>query len=673
MSGKSTRRRGAQCCVAAFALLCLQGTAAAGTRQVSVPLNVPIPYLEAEASRLLDFDEDGRGELRGDACNFLELSDLSIDPQRTEVDADVLRMDIAVVAHGGARLFGSCRGPAPLAGRVVLDLAPRAAPEGDAVVFAAQGVEFRAANGEKSLLTTPSRKLADALLVPRLQDLRVDVRESLQGIDALVEQFLAPESEDAQALAMGTQLADVGMGDDSLRVQLAFELAEREAVTGTPAPAEDRSTAPVPMLKEQDTEAWRRLEDALDGFATVIVRFLAQRIDDRDVQLELLALLLDLRLEIAALLAPDTPPEDFGVQDVALIVPDDPAAAETTAAPADEGEDEEDPLRRLFLDTWTRLAAILASAPSITGDNADDMLRSASFLAAGDALRLVDELGPAFGIEISRDGLLRLAGMLMAGEVPARLTPLPLAEDRVLQELFGFSAALNSAPQARSPENESLGWLQQLSPIPVAHADEPDPATLLRELFPSSDNLDLYLGVVARLIDETLSSFWEGSRLSPEQQVLFEPLVRATAWKETCWRHYLPADADALDSGAPRVIRSGVGAVGMMQIVGRVWRSLFDLERLERDVSYNLAAGIDILEHYFVDYALRRGEDEYPGGSDNLVRATYAAYNGGPSKLGRYRREDVSSRARSVDELFYRQYLTMRDTPWPRESRCYLR
>ncbi|MEO1081486.1 MAG: transglycosylase SLT domain-containing protein [Pseudomonadota bacterium] len=660
------RRSGAVCCAA---LLCLHASAAPDSQRVSVPLNVPVPYLEAQAASLLDFDEEGRGELRGDTCNYLELSDLSLTPRGAEEES-VLRVDVAVIAHGGARLFGACRGPAALAGRVVLDLVPRAAPEGDAVVFAARGVEFRAENGEKNLLTAPSRKLADALLVPRLQNLRVDVGESLQGIDALMEQFLARESEAGPSLAEGTQLAAVGIEDEFLRVQLALELAAREAVVR--GKGEDGETAaPMPALDRQDADAWRRLEDALDGFATVVVTFLAQRVEDRDVQLELLALLLDLRFEIAAMLAADYSVGSVGLADVADTLSGDPTDGEAMGAAGADHDD--DPLRRLFLDTWTRLAAILVRAPIPTGDNADDLLRSASFLAAGDALRLVDELGPAFGIEISRDGLLRLAGMLMAGDVPPRLTPLPLAEDRVLQGLFGFSAANRTTLPVAPLTEPPLAWLRRLSPIAVARASEPDPAMLLRELFPSSDNLDLYLGVVARLIDETLASYWDNSRLNVEQQALFEPLVRATAWKETCWRHYLPAQDNALDSSQPRVIRSGVGAVGMMQIVGRVWRSLFDLDRLESDVSYNLAAGIDILEHYFVDYALRRGEDEYPGGSDNLVRATYAAYNGGPSKLGRYRREDVSSRARAVDELFYRQYLTMRDTTWPRESRCYLR
>ena len=117
-----------------------------------------------------------------------------------------------------------------------------------------------------------------------------------------------------------------------------------------------------------------------------------------------------------------------------------------------------------------------------------------------------------------------------------------------------------------------------------------------------------------------------------------DPLVRATAWKESCWRHLVRS------SDGPQVLRSAGGAVGMMQINGRVWRNVYDLDRLVDEVDYNVNAGIDILTHYMIDYAMRKGEHEQPGGEDNLVKATYAAYNGGPGHLSRYRREDTAAR-----------------------------
>jgi soluble lytic murein transglycosylase-like protein len=320
-----------------------------------------------------------------------------------------------------------------------------------------------------------------------------------------------------------------------------------------------------------------------------------------------------------------------------------------------------DPVRELFLESWAQLEPLLGALAELEVAD-EESLRLASFIAAGDALRVIDALGPQYGIEISRDGLRRLARMLLAGDAPATFTPLPLGPDPQLRELFGFDPEEPAAEAAPAP---SASLWRRLSPIPAAYAQEDDPALLLRELQPSLPDIDRYLEVVARLLDRALAQHEADGRMSAEYEALFNPLVRATAWKETCWRHYVRRPE------GPEVIRSPVGAVGMMQIVGRVWRSVYDIERLEEDVNYNVAAGIEILEHYFLHYAVRRGEHKQPGGLDNLPRATYAAYNGGPGKLSRYRREDVPARARAVDREFYRHYQAMQQGPWPTDSACY--
>jgi soluble lytic murein transglycosylase-like protein len=109
----------------------------------------------------------------------------------------------------------------------------------------------------------------------------------------------------------------------------------------------------------------------------------------------------------------------------------------------------------------------------------------------------------------------------------------------------------------------------------------------------------------------------------------------------------------------------------MMQINGRVWRKVYDLDRLVDEVDYNVNAGIDILTHYMLDYAIRKGEHEQPGGADNLVKATYAAYNGGPGQLARYRREDTSAQLKAIDNAFWQHYTTIKDHKWPDISSCY--
>ena len=206
-----------------------------------------------------------------------------------------------------------------------------------------------------------------------------------------------------------------------------------------------------------------------------------------------------------------------------------------------------------------------------------------------------------------------------------------------------------------------LDWL-----LPRAWAEAETPAEALRGVVPRLATLDEYLQLVARLLKrQTRAHLSTGSRVPAQLQSRFDPLVRATAWKESCWRQFIGSSEN------PRVLTSPVGALGMMQINGRVWRGTYDQKRLADEVDYNVAAGIEILEHYLVDYAIRRGEQKHPGGVDNLVRATYAAYNGGPSQMGRYRRDNTPARLRAIDNDFWRHYQTMKTSQWPEVSTCY--
>lgn len=44
-----------------------------------------------------------------------------------------------------------------------------------------------------------------------------------------------------------------------------------------------------------------------------------------------------------------------------------------------------------------------------------------------------------------------------------------------------------------------------------------------------------------------------------------------------------------------------------------------------------------------IRYAIRKGEHRQPGGLSNLARASYSAYNGGPSQVSRYRSAKASA------------------------------
>jgi hypothetical protein len=82
----------------------------------------------------------------------------------------------------------------------------------------------------------------------------------------------------------------------------------------------------------------------------------------------------------------------------------------------------------------------------------------------------------------------------------------------------------------------------------------------------------------------------------------------------------------------------------------------YDQQRLRWDIDYNSSAGAEVLIDYLLKYAIRKGEHQQPGGISNLARASYSAYNGGPSRLTRYRSSAASAYGQKVDTLFWEKY-----------------
>jgi len=93
-----------------------------------------------------------------------------------------------------------------------------------------------------------------------------------------------------------------------------------------------------------------------------------------------------------------------------------------------------------------------------------------------------------------------------------------------------------------------------------------------------------------------------------------------------------------------------------MQVNARVWRGFYDQQALRNSMNYNARAGSEILHHYLVDYAIAKGELAVRNNPDDLARATYAAYNGGPGKLRRYRRQGSGKGGHHIDEAFWKKF-----------------
>ena len=187
----------------------------------------------------------------------------------------------------------------------------------------------------------------------------------------------------------------------------------------------------------------------------------------------------------------------------------------------------------------------------------------------------------------------------------------------------------------------------------------------LNKWIPTKENLHGYLVRVQWLLEDVVFKVLRDNPLEESFQQIFHPLMLASAWQETCWRQFIEKN------GERKPIKSSVGAVGIMQVSPRVWRGFYHPKALTWNISYNANAGGEILHHYLTHYAIRKQEHKRTNDIHDLARATYAAYNGGPSHLTRYRSKSTSKRLKSIDKGFWHKYQLIRDGDTLAVKQCY--
>jgi hypothetical protein len=398
---------------------------------------------------------------------------------------------------------------------------------------------------------------------------------------------------------------DVAVHDDGVTVTLGLDAPARLPRDPAAGPESELTAAELALLEQ-------RL-GTVDDFTTYLVRHLALIGDSEKVQTALFEALVEIRLDLIASLS-------------------DPRTGEKDAA------------RVLFTKAWDRLTPVLHEMAEQQPDH-NSALRYLTFIGAGDMLRALDALGPATGIEVSRDGLRRLARMLVPEEPE---DPLRHSDDvdPELRRSLGFGE-----PLPLTDVGDDTTWLNWLV-APAMAGGRLDPATIkrLNNWVPGTEEMDTYLPLVATVLNDAVRVQLGKGELAPRFHEVFRQLVLTAAWQESCWRQFAVKDNKRVP------LKSGSGDIGLMQINERVWRGLYDLQGLRWDMIYNARAGADILEHYMIRYSIRHREHHTTGNIDNLARSAYAAYNGGPRAYDRYRRRDASGHGRQVDTLFYEKF-----------------
>ncbi len=321
------------------------------------------------------------------------------------------------------------------------------------------------------------------------------------------------------------------------------------------------------------------------------------------------------------------------------------------SAALDQQDLRKDFVRSQFLSAWQQLAPVfrrqLYTQPS------QNSLGYLAFFTAADALAVLDRMGPTLGIEISQQGLLRLAEMLDRQNAALPYGP---QLDKKLRELLQLPPENEEAPSPDNfedieiPEkNSKEGPLSQVFDFflkPAFGAERPDLAEILRWKVPD-DNLDEYLARVREVLADSSEALLARGDIPKQFHGMFKNLIPAMAWQESCFKQFV-----IKDKKLTYLLSYNQSSVGLMQINERVWRGVYDRNRLRWDIHYNALAGCEIADLYLRDYALKHSEWKKKQDMELLSRVVYAMYNGGPAEYGRFLARERSGKHYRSDLLF---------------------
>jgi hypothetical protein len=338
-------------------------------------------------------------------------------------------------------------------------------------------------------------------------------------------------------------------------------------------------------------------------------------------------------------------------------------------------------VRKQFVAAWQQLSTLFRK--HLIQDPGRPLLDYLAFFAASDALVTLDRVGPGLGIEISREGLIRLARLVAKTEIAD--LPYQYGVDAELRDLLDLGPPLqDSGP---SFEDEFM----EMPPEEEGEKPEGDPVTSsLRSFFLGTawaqpvkrqdsreqirswlvprEDLEPYLKRVRSLLNDSSTDAFRTVALHEDLRAWHGLLVLSTAWQESCFRQFI------LEQGQVTYLKSSNRtSVGIMQVNERVWRGVYDERHLRWDIAYNARAGCEILSIYLGKYALpeimkMRPEDRPD--RQTLAQIAYAMYWGGPGQFGKFLSRLKKERPHLIDRLFLEKYRWVTAGEWDKMDRC---
>jgi len=470
--------------------------------------------------------------------------------------------------------------------------------------------------GGKPKLSGLVWNLSKRFLHPRLEGFSLDLRPPQQEIAAFLKACTSP-AEMAQvdaalkSITFGTLRIDI----NGIVVPLILTVPDSQLAAEMPLSSE----AP---LDSAEIEIFQKVLEPWDAFLVFVIKSAGSDFVDAKMREQLFDLLISSRYQLLPILTGEVAP-DAG-----------------------------DPLRALFVDAWHELRFIIEEAEE-RGLIQEQPLRYMTFVNAGDALLALDAAVPRLGMQITSDGLRRLARTLQPGGTADPLY-FDWEVDPTLRELFKFEPepapepAPEPVPEAAPTEApQSLSQLLMDFLLPMVYAEEGGTSRSLERWVPRPEELDEYQQLVGRLLQSVADEELKRSDLDPRFAEIFQHLVPSTALIESCWRQFV------IEGDQVTFLRSSAGSIGLMQINQHVWRGFYNVDRLRWEVPYNIRAGAQILMRYLKQYGIAVADKN--NDTSYAPRSTYSVYNAGPRAARRFIKNSTS-REKRVDERFWDIY-----------------
>ncbi len=595
--------------------------------EVSLPLTLDHKLLTSLLLHKSFSGNDQSAEIFGTPgdCTYVRIA----EPHFTSV-GKLLRLEVRLDVQVGTHLGEKC--VVPVAWQGYLELLQQPVFDSQTFSLSFQTVESRLLNLSRQPATIAGFvwKLAKSRVSEYLDQVRLDLAPPITDLRSFLAPLFRVEAQQAtQAMLDSLHGGGVEVGPDGVVVELLAEVQE------VFEPEEDNQA--VMELTVEERRLLVQLWDTWDAFLVRLLTTMAtESLNPADRQ-TLIDVLLDTRYAfVAALQKPDIGKDFVRVQ---------------------------------FVWAWQQLAPVFRR--QLFAQPSENSLGYLAFFTAADALSVFDRMGPTLGLEISQQGLVRLAGMLTG-----KSTTLPYGPqlDNKLRELLQLPPIdedvnpLDEMQEIDIPEEElEIDPFSQVLHFllpPAYGAALPAYGEILRWKVPEKNVVD-YVERVRVVLAEKSTTILSRGEIPNTFHEMFQKLIPAMAWQESCFRQFV-----AKNKKLTYLLSYNQTSIGLMQINERVWRGLYDHRRLRWDIRYNALAGCEIADLYLRKYALKHSRWQKSADMQLLAQVVYAMYNSGPGEYKKFLARERAGKEYSSDKLFLEKLQWVDQGNWDRVKDC---